>query len=369
MKQNISFFQRLTYAVIIIVFGFLILTKAKHILQPIALSLLLSYLLFPIVNFLEKKWKFNRSLAILLSLLFGLSILFGIIELLIIQIKVVIRDFAVIKHQGIQNIRAWQLFIEHKFHFTANQQDVWLQKQIAKLLDKSNKILSTLVKTSFSTIETIVFIPIYTFFMLLYRNRGRQFILKTSNLKNNLLTNELLDEISKVTTKYIIGLSTVVLILAISHSIALLSFGLKYAIPIALMTALMSFIPYFGTLISGVIPLGFSLLLSSNQYTPLLIIVYFIVITFIDHNILTPTITGGNVSLNPLATIVGLLFASFIWGVTGMIIVVPLLATIKTICDKIPGLEPYGYLIGIESHGIDFRNLIKKIKNKFKKID
>lgn len=367
MKQNITLFQRFVYAFIILVLGFLILTKARHILQPIALSLLLSYLLFPFVNFLEKKWKLPRSLSIILALLLGLSIVFGVINLLIIQIKIIIKDFPIIKEQANENIQAWQIYIDHKFHFSAHQQEVWIQKQISKLLDESNKILSTLVKSSFSTIETIILIPIYTFFMLLYRDKGRQFMLKISKFKSNVLTNELLDEISKVTTKYIIGVSTVVSILAISHSIVFLSFGLKYAIPIALMTALLSFIPYFGTLVSGIIPLGFSLLLSSNQYTPLMIIIYFIVITFIDHNILTPTITGGNVSLNPLATIIGLLIASFIWGVTGMIIVVPLLATFKTICDKVPGLEPYGYLIGIDSEGVDIGGLIRKIKNKFKK--
>lgn len=357
----------MVYVFILLVLGYIILTKAKHILQPIALSLLLSYLLYPLTNFLEKKWHFPRSLSIILAILLGLSILFVAVNLIIIQIKVVIRDFPIIKQQAIANIQAWQLYIDHKFHFSATEQEIWIQKQIAKLLDESNKLLSTFVKGSFTTIETILFIPIYTFFMLLYRDKGKNFVIKISSQKNNILTKNLLEEISKVTTKYIIGVTTVVSILAVAHSVALLSFGLKYAIPIALISALLSFIPYFGTLVSGLIPFTFSLVLSSNQYMPLMIIIYFVFITFIDHNILTPTITGGNVSLNPLATIIGLLIASFVWGVPGMIIVVPLLATFKTICDKIPGLEPYGYIIGIDSHGLDIGVLIRKIKKKIKK--
>lgn len=360
MKQNITLFQRLTYLLIITVLGYIVLTEAKHIFQPIALALLFSYLLFPVVNLFENKWKLSRGISIFLALLVGFIIASIVVNLIIMQITVIIKDFPAIKHQTVENLKQWQIFVENKFHITIEAQERWLQQKLTQLLDQSGKILSKVAKSSFGTIETIIFIPIFAFFMLLYRDRGREFVLKLAKERNSKLTNKLLDEIGKVTIKYLAGVATVVSILAVSHSIALLSIGLKYAIPIALITALFSFIPYFGTLISGVIPFTLSLLISDNPYQPLLIAVYFLVITFIDHNILTPTITGGNVSLNPLATIIGLLIAGYVWGITGMIIIVPLLATFKTICDRVPGLEPYGYILGIEHHGMDIKTIFKK---------
>ncbi len=364
MKQNITLFQRLTYLLIITVLGYIVLTEAKHIFQPIALALLFSYLLFPIVNLFENKWKLSRGFSIILALLTGLILVSIVVNLIIMQISVIIKDFPAIKHQTVENLKSWQVFIENKLHITVEAQEKWLQQKLTQLLDQSGKILSKVAKSSFGTIETIIFIPIFAFFMLLYRDRGREFVLKLAKERNNKLTNKLLDEIGKVTIKYLVGVATVVTILAISHSIALLAIGLKYAIPIALITALFSFIPYFGTLVSGVIPFTLSLLISDNPYQPLFIAIYFFVITFIDHNILTPTITGGNVSLNPLATIIGLLIAGFVWGITGMIIIVPLLATFKTICDRVPGLEPYGYIIGIEHHGVDIKTVLSKAKKK-----
>ena len=360
MGKKTLILQKWAYSLIIIVLGYLILTEAKKILEPIALGLLLSYLLFPIVKFFERKLKMPRAISILLALLIGLAVLGGIANLFFLQIKVFIKDFPTFKTQAIANLQSWQHFIENKFHYSVEEQEIWLQNQISSLIDKSGKLLKEILKGSIDTAEIIIFTPIFSFFMLFYRERGENFVLQIAEEKNSKLTEKLLEQISKVTIKYIVGLITVVTILAIFHSIALSIIGVRYAVPLALMAAVFSFIPYFGTLISGLLPFTFSLVFSSNPYEPLFVLIYYIFITFIDHNFLTPTITGGNVSLNPLVTIVGLIIASFIWGIAGMIIVVPVLAVIKIIFDNVNGLEPYGYILGVEHHGIDLRRLFKK---------
>jgi predicted PurR-regulated permease PerM len=364
MDKKASLLQKWAYALIIVVLSYLILVEAKKILVPVVLGLLLSYLLFPMVSFFEEKLKMPRSLSILLALLIGVALLGGLTNLFILQVKVFIRDFPVFKEQAISNLQSWQLFIEKKFKFSTADQEVWLQEQVTVLLDKSGQILKQIVKGSLDTVEIILFIPIFSFFMLYYRDRGKNFVLKLAHERNSKLTSKLLEQISKVTIKYIVGVLTVVIILAICHSIALSIIGVKYAIPLALLAAIFSFIPYFGTLTSGLIPLTFSLVFSVNPYQPLFVLIYFIFITFIDHNFLTPTITGGNVSLNPLVTILGLIISAFVWGIPGMIIVVPTLAVIKIICDNVSGLEPYGYILGTEHHGVDISSLFKLFRKK-----
>ena len=96
------------------------------------------------------------------------------------------------------------------------------------------------------------------------------------------------------------------------------------------------------------VPLTFSLILTNNPYEPMWIVIYYIIIIAIENNILTPTITGGSVHLNPLVTILGLILAATIWGIPGMILIIPTLGVIKIICDNIEGLEPYGYILGID---------------------
>ena len=364
MENNSYSIQKIAYGLIVLVIGFFILTEMKQILYPIALAMLFSYLLLPLVNFLEKKIKFPRVLAIVLYLLIGVVIFSGIINLLALQIRVFIKDFADFKIQAIQNLQNLQNFIDIKFNFSAEQQELWLQEQVTLILDKSGDILKTLAKGATGTIEALIFIPIFTFFMLFFRDRGESFILQLAKKNKKDLTKNLLQQISKVIVKYMGGVITVVIILAISHSIVLSIIGVKYAIALALVAAILSFIPYFGTIVSTIIPLSFSLILSTNPYEPFFVIIYFLIITFIDHNILTPTITGGNVNLNPLVTILGLILAAEIWGIPGMIVIMPTLAVLKIICDNIDSLKPYGYILGIEQHGFDFSKLKKRIKNK-----
>lgn len=362
MEKNFRILQRFAYVLMIIIMSYIILTKLKHILYPIALALLFSYLLYPLVSLFENKLRFPRTLAILLSILIGIAVFTGVANLFIIQVGVFIKDFPTFKDQAVENLLELQTLVETKFHFSVEEQEIWLQNQLDLIFDTSGAFLKKMAKGATLTLETILFIPIFSFFMLFFRDRGKTFILKLAKVRNSKLTEDLLQQISKVTIKYMVGVITVVAILSITHSIALSIIGVKYAIVLGLMAAVLSFIPYFGTMVSTIIPLSFSLILSSHPYEPLFVVIYFVVITFIDHNILTPTITGGNVNLNPLVTIISLVIAAEVWGITGMIIVVPTIAIIKIICDNVEGLEPYGYILGITKHGVDFKKIKKTLK-------
>lgn len=356
MDKYLKNITKVTLTALFFVIAFFILIVGKNFLYPLAIALLLAYLLFPLVSLLENKLKLPRLLAVFLSLIFGLALMFGIGEIILIQIKVFIRDFEMIKQQALDNIGNVQGFIETKFNFTIEEQQDWLKIQMSNLLDSGNQFFSGIFKSMTGTIGRMVFIPIFTFFMLFYRDRGKQFILKISHT-NTKFSEALLEQISKVTIKYMTGVLTVVAILAVSHSVALSIIGVKYAIFLGIFAASISIIPYFGTLASTLIPLTFSLILTNNPYEPMWIVIYFLVINSVENNILTPTITGGNVNLNPLVTILGLILGAMIWGIPGMIIIIPTLGVVKIICDNVSGLEPYGYILGID----------KKPKKIFKK--
>jgi len=126
----------LTTFFLLIIFFLIII--GKNFLYPIALAILLSYLLFPIVSFFESKLKLPRILAILLAIILGLTLIFVIGEVILIQIKIFVRDFPIIKIQALDNINSFQVFIESKFKFTINEQQDWLRLQVSNLLESSN---------------------------------------------------------------------------------------------------------------------------------------------------------------------------------------------------------------------------------------
>lgn len=365
MDKNFPFIQRLAYALLIVIMTYLILKTAKQLLYPLALAMLFSYILLPIVIFLEKKFRFPSSLAAITAVLMGLFVFITAIYLFTNQIKLFIADLPTVKEEALTKIKILLSKISNFIGFSMFVDKDFLFNYLKDLTANLDVLFSKLLVDISKTIEGILFIPIFTFFLLLFRKRWRNFILRLSNVKENKITLHILEQITKVTIRYMMGVFTVVLILAISHSIFFSLIKLKYPIALGIITATVSFLPYFGTLVSTIIPFTFSLILGTEHYQPISILIYFWIITFIDHNILTPTITGGNVNLNPLVTIFGLIVAWWIWGIPGMIIVVPAIAVIKIICDNVEGLQPYGYLLGMDQHGLieTLKKLFHKLKN------
>lgn len=364
MDNRKSFLARITSLLLFGVLFVYVLVEAKQILYPIVLAMLFSYLIFPLVNFFETKLRFPRVLAILTSfLLFG-AVLFTVGNLVVAQIKNFTTDMPALKEQANNNIAAFQYFITDRFGVSIDEQNLWFRKKVVSLFESGNKTASNIFLKATWAIEALVLIPIFSFFMLSYRERGRNFILKLVKSRDGELTENLLQQISKVTMKYVGGVISVMFILAISHSVALSIIGVKYAVILALLAASLSIIPYFGTMISLLIPLLFAAVTQDNPYVLLFIILYFWAIIIIDHNILTPTIVGGNVSLNPFITILGIIIAGTIWQIAGMIVIVPALAVVKIICDNVEKLKPWGYVLGTDPQKLPIDKLKKLLGSK-----
>jgi predicted PurR-regulated permease PerM len=86
----------------------------------------------------------------------------------------------------------------------------------------------------------------------------------------------------------------------------------------------------------------------------------FLLVQFTENYVLTPNIVGGNVKINPLFIIIGLIAGGLIWGIPGMLVIIPFLAILKIIFGHIPNLAPYAYLLGLKGtlkYAITFRKI------------
>jgi predicted PurR-regulated permease PerM len=361
-----AFIERATYLLLFLILIIYSLQAAREFLYPIAIAFLLSYLLYPIAHFLERKLKFPRIAAILLTILIAISILYGGIALIVHQIKSLISDFDVLKDKAMINVDIFQDFIADRFGVSNSSQKIWIKKQLALLFKSGNKFLSNLISTTTGTIISILILPVYTFFMLFYRNKARVFFLRLAENRHSNITEALLNQISKVTIRYITGVANVVLILVVINTIGLSIIGIEYAIMLGIISSLFAFIPYFGSAVGGIIPFSFALLTGSSPHEALIVVIFYIVVMITDHNIITPNIVGNNVRLNPFIVIISIIGGGMVWGIPGMIVIVPLIAIFKIICDKVESLKVFGYLLGAEGteeHGITWA----KIKSWFRK--
>jgi len=129
--------------------------------------------------------------------------------------------------------------------------------------------------------------------------------------------------------------------------IGLMIIGVEFAVVWGVVQFVANFIPNFGSIAVGVAATAFSLIQFWPNPAPvvataLLILAMNIVLSyFVD-----PKITGDNLGISPLVILLSLLIWGWIWGFTGLIIAVPMMAIIKIVCENIPVLEPISILLG-----------------------
>lgn len=105
-------------------------------------------------------------------------------------------------------------------------------------------------------------------------------------------------------------------------------------------------------------------LVSGSPNLILPVIAILVVAQIIDNNIIEPFAEGESLHISPIFTIVAIVLGELTWGIAGMILFIPMLAVLKIICDHIPYLHPYGFLMANE---VDTPQWVEKIKGWFQK--
>lgn len=157
---------------------------------------------------------------------------------------------------------------------------------------------------------------------------------------------QIMDEINQQITSFLRVQVFTSVVVAIATSAALWWFGLENYVIWGLLAGIFNSIPYLGPIIvsGGLAVVAF--LQFNNLLTTAYISATAMLITSLEGWLLTPLLMSRAAQMNPVAIFVGLLFWSWVWGVWGTILAVPMLMTVKAVCDRIEDLQPVGELLG-----------------------
>jgi predicted PurR-regulated permease PerM len=313
---------------------------------PLTFGIFLAMLVAPFTNFLEK-YKLSRVLSSLSST-FLLFIFLGFLSyLFIIQFS----QFA----DQLPGIRA---IIDSEIEK--------VQEQIASAtgvpLDEQKEIIERRTRDLWGIIEsraaafvgsmldfTLKFLLafVYVFLLLLYRKKFTIFIIRIySTEKEREIAYDALKKISRVVYQYLWGRAQVMFVLAVMYYLTFLIFGLPFALLLTLFGALITIIPYIGPWISGLVPVIFALIFFDTTSHKVTFTIIIIIIQLLESYIFEPFFIGKEVKLNALAVVIAIILGGLIWGVAGMILFVPLFATIKIISNHSKEFGPLGTLLG-----------------------
>ncbi|HRW96948.1 MAG TPA: AI-2E family transporter [Bacteroidales bacterium] len=345
MDKPLPFIQKATYLLLFIIATVFILIAAQDFLVPLAFGLLLSSLLYPACRFLCR-FGLPKGLSIFLALLFMMLLIGGLSVIFISEIAQLAEDFPGIRQKAFDNINQLSQYIEDNVGVSVAVQKNWVKDQLNNMFDSGSKVFNNLLDATAGTLFKLLIMPVFTYYILFYHERFRHFILQLAAKKRQDDVSRILREISFVSQRFFGGAFVVVMLLVVINSAGLYFIGLKYPILFGVISAFLNFIPYFGTWIGAFFPFMFALLTGDSINLALGVIIFFAFIQFTENNILTPNITGGYVKLNPFITILGLIAGGMIWGVAGMLLVIPFMASLKIIFENIDATHKLAYLIG-----------------------
>src|ERR1700754_44352 len=346
-KQPQPFYTKLAMVLISLIALFYIAIWGKTFLAPLIFALLFSVLLLPVANFIEKRFRFPRSMASLLSVLLLVGALVGLFYLVGAQISNLADDWPQFKQQVLTSVNDLQQWISMKFHVRIKQQNNYVNNAASKLMETGSSMIGDALVSLSSLLLFLVFIMIDTFFLLYYRRLIVRFLVAVFKEENSVIVYDIIAQIQTRIPQYILGLVLEMVIVAAATCLALWILGVKYAILLGLLTGLFNNIPYIGiftaTLLATLVTFA-----TAGATKLLLVIITILGIPRIDSNVLLPVIVGSKVRVNALITVLAVIVGEAVWGIPGTFLALPVVAIAKIICDRIESLKPWGMLFGDE---------------------
>lgn len=320
---------------------------AKLILVVVLISILMSFVLAPVVDFLMR-FQIPRGLGSLIAVLILVGLIAGASYVSYSRAMSFMYELPTYKARiqaMMANVRAQAEQIEQTTEtvLPASEED---KKAVTV---KQSSSWTDLVSRNASSVSEIVlaltFIPFLVFFMLSWQDHVRSASVMLFSMENRNTAYVMLGLVARMIRSFIVGNFIIGVFLA-ACSIAVFGLlGLPYFYFLGAISGFLSLIPYLGVVLAVLPPLVADLG-HLTAATALVIIGTVLGLHLIGMNVLYPKILGKRLQLNPLAVTLALLFWGWLWGAMGLILAVPITGAIKIICDHVDPLRPYGAWLG-----------------------
>jgi predicted PurR-regulated permease PerM len=337
-------FHRVNQYLFFIVLLIVVMYFGRAFLIPIFFAALLAMLMAPVCRRFDA-WGLNRALSSLGCILILVTVLAGVALIISTQISTFAENVSQIQSKGSELLEKAQSYIEEQIGMSPEEQKKVVKEQSEKSSQSGPGLPAKILGGITSMLTGLVLTLVITFLMIYNKEQFETFFLRLYDDQDTEKVRAVVNQITQVSQKYLTGRAMSVLIIATMYSIGLLIVGIKNAMLLAGIAALLTVIPYVGTVLGGLFPVLMALLTEDLQ-TALWAGVVMIVIQAIDNYFIEPNVVGGEVNLNALWSILSILAGGMIWGVAGMIVFLPLFGIVKIVCDHVQPLKPIGYLLG-----------------------
>lgn len=347
-NQAVSFFL----VTLLILSSLFVFTKVSFIFSPLAdflsiillpmlLTGLLYYLLNPLVDLFEK-YKFSRTV--------GISILFVLIALLLVWgLAVAIPSAQAQIMSFMRNLPGYIAEIEGiATKLLENEQFAQFRPTALEQLNKLNDQIMTfarnmstsavnwasnLISTASQIIISILIMPFILFYLLRDGNQVKGNIIKFLPTKWRSSIGQVLTDVNSQLANYVRGQVTVAMIVAFMFSVMFSIIGLNYPITLGIVAGFLNLIPYLGSFLAMIPAVILGII--AGPFMLIKVLIVFMVEQTIEGRFVTPLIIGSSLSIHPITILFVLLTAGQMYGVLGVLLGIPIYASIKVVVKAI----------------------------------
>ncbi len=301
------------------------------VIMPFLVGAAIAYFLDPFADRLEALG-LSRVLSVVLITILGLLIF---IAMTLLVVPTLTSQATALIESAPELSRKLQNFVNQQFPDIADAESA-LRKSLIGIGDtikeRGGEMLQTLLGSVSSLINVavlFVIVPVVAFYLLLDWDRMIARIDELLPREHAPVIRHLSREIDKTMAGFIRGMGTVCLILGTYYAVALMAVGLQFGLVVGAIAGLVTFIPYVGALVGGVLAIGLALFQFWGDWVSIgMVAGIFVIGQIVEGNFLTPKLVGNSVGLHPVWLIFALSVFGTLFGFVGMLVAVPVAAAI-----------------------------------------
>ena len=335
-----SFSARVIAAAIILLFFY----YAAGVIITLLFSILLAYFLDPAVEFLEK-FKLPRTLGAMIIVLALIAIMAAVGYGLGTRVADFTDDWP--RYRGLLQHLATS--VQGKIQGIEGQvSQIARDEGVASSVGASSEptVVRTLIQRGigslFALFLVVTFVPFLVFFMLAEKRQVWHGTLQLFPASRRTQVKETLEDLRDVLRDYLAGMSLVTLLVIAASSVFFWALGMEFPVLTGIVSGLLNMVPYIGTVLAWLPAFMIALAKWTNVGQFAFIAVVLTTIHLLALNLVAPKLVGRRVRLNAVAITVALLFWGWVWGAMGLVLAIPITATLRVICDHTESWKPIG---------------------------
>ncbi|MEX0704064.1 MAG: AI-2E family transporter [Planctomycetales bacterium] len=343
------------------------LYMAKGVLIPLTVAVLLSFLLSPVCDWLERR-RLPRIPAVLATALLGFAVLGGLGWTAAVQITSLapkVPQYQSNIEAKLNSVNEYAVAVLGKVTRTAQgtEQDLSpselaITPQGTNALPFSVRLVSapasplqvfgSIFGTLLAALATTGIVFVLVVYFLVRREDLRDRCIHLIGKGHVTVTTQTLEDAGARVSRYLSMLFLINVSFGVLVGIGLYLIGVPNATLWGILATVLRFIPYIGPWIAAAMPIGLSMAISTGWVTPLLTVGLFVVLELFSNNVLEPWLYGKSTGVSAAAVLMAAVFWMWLWGPVGLLLATPLTVCLLVVGKHVPQLTFLDILLGSE---------------------